>query len=123
MRRQSIILTIALLIIAPAIAAAGEPVLTSDPQVGVTRYRVRLGANAEWTEAEASAAGAAWFPLASWPRGTYPACEIQAGGNVSITDTVSGVKTEGWQWSASAPFVYAKMAGATPTGVKMVTGP
>lgn len=121
--KKSIVMFVLAVVLMSAAPALSEPTLTSDPQDGVTKYRVRLGPAAEWTEADATAEGAAWFPLSAWPRGKYPTCEIQAGGNVKITDTTTGAVTEGWQWSASAPFAYEKMTGEKPSGIKMITGP
>jgi hypothetical protein len=71
-----------------------------------------------WGEGAAKA-GAAWFNLESVPDGKYKG-QIQAGGDITVTDTTSGISTTAFKWSSTAPFDLSSGTGSKPTGLKSV---
>lgn len=105
-------------------ARAEGPYLTSDQQVGVTKYRMALAPFGQptnfgaWAEGAAKS-GAAWFNLESVPDGKYKG-QIQAGGDITVTDTTSGISTTAFKWSSTAPFDLSSGTGSKPTGLKSV---
>ena len=105
-----------------AVAAFAAPFIVADPQLDVTKYRMRLSADngvtwSAWTEG-VPVNNALKFDVSGTPKGTYLG-EAQAGGDVELTDTTSGLVSTVWQWSASAPFVLKVRAGQTTTKIKI----
>ena len=119
MKRLLIILAI-LIFSSPAMAA---PFIVADPQIDVTKYRMRLSADngVSWgTWVEGNPVGNSLkFDISGTPKGTYLG-EAQAAGNVELTDSTTGVVSTVWQWSASAPFVLKVRAGQKTTSIKVI---
>jgi len=113
---KSLIILI-LLIAAPAMA---DPFLVADPQ-SAEWYAMRLSTDngatwGAWTEGP-PVEGALRFDLGGIPQGTYKG-QARAGGNVTVTDEVTGEISTVWLWSDNAPFVLSVRSGSTPVKVK-----
>jgi hypothetical protein len=111
-----------LLLVCFSIAIAA-PFIVADPQVDVTKYRMRLSADngvtwGSWVEGD-PVGNALKFDISGTPKGTYLG-EAQAGANVELTDSTSGVVSTVWQWSASAPFVLKVRAGQKTANIKVI---
>ena len=103
--------------------ALASPFIVADPQVDVTKYRMRLSADngatwSAWTEGD-PVNDALKFDIAGTPKGNYLG-EAQAGANVEVTDSTTGNVSIVWQWSASAPFLLKVRAGQKTANIKVI---
>lgn len=85
-----------------------DPFIVSDPVTEASVFRIRLSADngqtwGGWVEGP-PATGALRFDLATTPAGTYLG-QAQAGADISVTDSATGITTTSRQWSQDAPFV------------------
>jgi hypothetical protein len=71
-----------------------------------------------WVEGN-PVAGAMKFDIATTTPGAYKG-EAQAGDNISVTDSTTGVVTTVFGWSASAPFLLNVKAGQKTINIKVI---
>jgi hypothetical protein len=111
-----------LLMAAVASAAIAAPFIVADPQ-SATKYRMRLSADngttwGAWVEGP-PINGSLRFDIAGTPAGNYKG-EAQAGGEVSVTDSVTGQVSTVFMWSASAPFLLTVRPGQTAVNIRVI---
>jgi hypothetical protein len=102
--------------------ALATPFIIADPQVA-TKYRMRLSSDngatwGAWVEG-VPVTGAMKFDIAATPVGNYKG-EAQAGDNISVTDSTTGVTTTVFGWSAAAPFLLTVKAGQKTINIRVI---
>ena len=115
-------LFLTLAILAVAALAIASPFIVADPQTA-TKYRLRLSSDngatwGAWVEG-VPVTGAMKFDIAATPAGNYKG-EAQAGDNISVTDSTTGVTTTVFGWSASAPFLLVVKAGQKTINIRVI---
>ena len=115
-------LFLTLAILAVAALAIASPFIVSDPQTA-TKYRLRLSSDngatwGAWVEG-VPVTGAMKFDIAATAAGNYKG-EAQAGDNISVTDSTTGVTTTVFGWSASAPFLLVVKAGQKTINIRVI---
>lgn len=91
------------------------PFMESDPQAGVTEYKVNIpsqGIVDEITVAQPD--GSAHHDVGSWPAGTYSGT-IQAGAEYIL----NGAPQEVMEWSVATPFDLTKPSASAPLNIDL----
>lgn len=110
------------MVLALASLAMAAPFIVADPQ-SATKYQMRLSSDngvtwGAWIQGD-PVSGAMKFDIGSIAAGNYKG-EAQAGGNVSVTDSTSGVTTTVFKWSTSAPFLLKIDIGQKTLNIKVI---
>jgi hypothetical protein len=115
-------LFIVLAILAVAALAIASPFIVADPSTA-TKYQLRLSSDngvtwGAWVQGD-PVSGALKFDIGSTATGNYKG-EVQAGGNVTVTDSTTGNVSTVFGWSASAPFLLVIQPGQTVINIKVI---
>ena len=105
-----------------ATSAMASPFVVADPSPA-TNYRLRLSTDngVTWSAwaVGSTVSGAMKFDLATTTPGSYKA-EVQAGGEVTLTDSTTGNVTMVIFWGTSAPFLLNLKAGQKTVNIKVI---
>jgi hypothetical protein len=117
---KKLFLTVAIL--AVSALAIASPFIVADPSTA-TKYQLRLSSDngvtwGAWVQGD-PVSGALKFDIGSTAAGNYKG-EVQAGGNVTVTDSTTGNVSTVFKWSASAPFLLVIQPGQTVVGIKVI---
>ena len=117
------LLMIIAILISASIAIA-SPFIVADPDPTVTQYQIRLSSDGgttwgNWVQGN-PVANTMRFDIGTTPAGNYKG-EVQAGANVTLTDSTTGQTSTVFKWSASAPFLLVVPTGKTVTHITVTT--